>query len=224
MSERQDSEKMPLDERLGVPALVMLSFWLLGAITLGIYAVVAFWPGASPTQGVAVPMATNVSFVPWGAPTHTTTYGTSILILASAAGLAGGALHAAASLIRYAPTDEEATGVTRAYVPKYLLLPAMGAGLAFVLHFALRGGVLVLSGGAMPTAEATVAVSGLAGLFARTTIHKLRDAYKGVFKSRDAATPPERGSARRALDETPKRLDITEGPDPLAGVKKPPHG
>jgi IPT/TIG domain len=155
--------------------VVVLVVALFGLAAIEIYAVVAFWPPevsedpvpAANFFGASIALSRDTRFF-W---------------IVVAAGALGGTIHAIRSLGWYVGNRN----LRQSWVLRYLLLPAVGALLAFVLYLLLRAGLVSGPGSSdASSAFGFAAVSALVGLFSDQAVEKL----KQVFETLLTPVPP----------------------------------
>ncbi len=140
----------------------------------------------------------------------------ALLLLVVLTGMLGSLVHAATSFTDF-------VGNRRFYVSWtawYLLRPVVGASLAVLLYFAVRGGFL--SDGAQSSSinpYGIAAIAGLAGLFSKQATDKLREVFETLFHVSSTA-----GDAQRK-DDLANAVPVLASAEPahlVAGL--PPAG
>lgn len=104
-----------------------------------------------------------------------------LLLAVMLAGGIGSYIHGVNSFVTYVGNRS----FVASWMPWYLLRPFMGIGMAVIFYVVVRGGVLVMSGGAStvdPYAMMTVAA--LAGMFSKQASDKLAEVFDTLFRSR----------------------------------------
>lgn len=141
-----------------------------------------------------------------------TTLDERLILLVVVTGLLGSYIHSATSYADFRGN--------RRFEPSwliwYLLRPFIGASLALVVYFALRGGLLsaVLSG-TQPTDATQInpfgigAISGLTGMFSKQAADKLSDVFNTLFRSQGDAS---RKDSLKSPAPQITSLDRKEGP------------
>ncbi len=114
-----------------------------------------------------------------------------VLLMVVLLGALGGALHLIGSLVKYVGNRQ----LKRSWLPYYLSLPFVGAGLAPIIYMLLRVGILSPSG---PVGEGTktsdlnlvaiYAFAAMCGIFAKTAMEKLSEIFATVFRIADKGT------------------------------------
>lgn len=110
-----------------------------------------------------------------------------LLLAVMLAGGLGSYIHGVNSFVTYVGNRS----FLNSWMPWYVLRPFMGVAMAVIFYVVVRGGVLVMSGGATavdPYAMMTVAA--LAGMFSKQASDKLAEVFDTLFRSRADA---ERG-------------------------------
>ena len=105
-----------------------------------------------------------------------------LLLIVALAGALGSLVHALRSLYWYVGNRE----LVRSWVMKYMLLPFVGAAVALIFYFVIRGGFFsqeVTMKEADPFGFA--ALGGLVGMFSEAAVLKLKEIAETIFK-----TPP----------------------------------
>lgn len=131
-----------------------------------------------------------------------------LLLAVMLAGGIGSYLHGVNSFVTYVGNRS----FVQSWVPWYVLRPFMGVAMAVVFYVVVRGGVLVMSGGASavdPYAMMTVAA--LAGMFSKQASDKLAEVFDTLFRSR---ADQERGDK---LEKPELRLTALTPSDVRAG-------
>ena len=141
-----------------------------------------------------------------------TTLDERLILLVVVAGLLGSYIHSATSYADFRGNRE----FEPSWLIWYLLRPFIGASLALVVYFALRGGLLsaVLSG-TQPTDATQInpfgigAISGLTGMFSKQAADKLAEVFSTLFRSQGDAS---RKDSLTAPAPQITSLDQKEGP------------
>jgi hypothetical protein len=104
-----------------------------------------------------------------------------LLLAVMLAGALGSYIHGVNSFVTYVGNRS----FLNSWIPWYVLRPFMGVAMAVIFYVVVRGGVLVMSGGASavdPYAMMTVAA--LAGMFSKQASDKLAEVFDTLFRSR----------------------------------------
>ena len=111
----------------------------------------------------------------------------ALILLVILAGALGAYVHAATSFAKYVGTRRFA----RSWYWWYLVRLPIGSGLALILYFALRGGLV---GGDTTSEEVNpygvAALAALAGLFSRQAVDKLGEVFDTFFRTRAEDADP----------------------------------
>lgn len=125
-----------------------------------------------------------------------------LLLAVMLAGGIGSYIHGVNSFVTYVGNRS----FLNSWIPWYVLRPFMGVAMAVIFYAVVRGGVLVMSGGANAVDPyAMMAVAALAGMFSKQASDKLAEVFDTLFRSR--------ADAERA-DKLPRELKLaTLAPD-----------
>ena len=170
-------------------------------------------PGASPAPAVSeVAAACPVSLF-WGGLSFTITNEVRLILIALFVGALGSCIHAAGSFANFVGNRE----FVGTWTWWYFLKPLIGAPLALLFYFLIRGGLLTAfasSGDISPFGVA--AFAGLVGLFSDPATLKLKEVFETLFKPRDERTDKLEPADRQAGEES------NQGGDEAAvGARKP---
>ena len=139
-----------------------------------VYVLLKIWPGKLPIQ-----TESEVTFL-WGLPPTTLWIETRYLLIVATAGALGSYIHLATSFADYLGNRQ----FYRSWGWWYVLRPFIGAALALMVYFALRGGLIAGTSGAENLSPYGVAaVTGLAGMFSKQAADKLRELFENMFKT-----------------------------------------
>ena len=133
---------------------------------------------------------------------------TGLLLLAMIMGAIGGYIHAATSFATYLGNRN----FKASWGWWYGLRAFVGSGLALLLYFAVRAGLLGAGTGTRSIDPYGVAlVSGLAGLFSKQATDKLEEVFNTAFKTSEGAGDDQR------TDKADERLPVITGiaPNPI---------
>lgn len=152
--------------------LVMLNVALL-------WVLVQLWPQSVPMEPAAGPAPVRLL-----GPVELS-IGTEarLLLIVVVAGALGSYIHLATSFADFAGNRR----LVQSWLMWYMLRPFIGATLALVVYFALRGGLLVgadSTGALNPYGIA--AVAGLTGMFSKQASDKLREVFENLFRTERA--------------------------------------
>ncbi len=162
--------------------------WLMG---IGVVLLIAFglalmasvinlWPTIERGTGSTAASAGAPSTVRlfFGLVTVTLSASTALLVLVVIVGALGSLIHAATSFADYAGNRR----FYSSWIVWYLVRPVVGASLALLLYFAIRGGFF--SGSSQTSSinpYGMAALAGLAGLFSKQATDKLREVFETLF-------------------------------------------
>lgn len=122
-----------------------------------------------------------------------------VLTMVILLGALGGALKLVSSLVTYVGNRQ----LMRSWLPHYLAMPIIGAGLAPMVYMLLRIGLVGpsgVSGDGSGIANlnliAIYAFAALTGLFAKTATDKLAEVFKTLFRTKEPALKDELGAGK----------------------------
>jgi hypothetical protein len=186
-------------------------------IALGTIVVVAFgvallasvvnlWPAVEAGVGTgsssSAPPAAKAVRLLFGIVTLQLTPATALLVLVVIAGALGSMIHLATSFADFIGNRD----FKPSWTPWYLVRPVVGAALALLLYFAVRGGFFSASSqSADVNPYGIAALAGLAGLFSKQATDKLREVFETLFH-----VDPQGGGAPARKDP----LTNPEAPSP----------
>jgi hypothetical protein len=192
-----------------VSTAVMWATHLLGLLLLILgggllYILVALWPAvqqvpAQETGSAASSVAAEAAgtlhldaretVTLFGALKLRLTTDTALLVLVIAAGALGACIHVATSFATFVGNSRLRTS----WMWWYLLRPLIGASLALLFYYAVRGGVMssqAQSGDVNPYGVAALAA--LVGLFSKQAADKLREVFETLFRTAEGVGDDER--------------------------------
>jgi len=102
-----------------------------------------------------------------------------LILLVLVVGALGASVHAATSFAAYVGNRRLASS----WLWYYALRPPIGAALALIVYFVVRGGFLNPASGASVNDFGTVAVAGLVGMFSKQATNKLDELFSTLFKT-----------------------------------------
>jgi hypothetical protein len=187
------------------------TWFRVGAVLLGIFLLVSglalvialftLWPAVEAATK-PVPESSSLSFL--GSPSWTLTPDTTLLLMVVVVGALGSMVHAATSFTSYAGNRR----LKLSWTWWYILRMITGATLAVLVYFVLRGGLLT---GAAPTTAVNpygiAATAGLAGLFSKQAIDKLREVFDTLLRVSKGHGDDER--ADKIASPAPVLTDVT---------------
>jgi hypothetical protein len=170
-----------------------------------VYTLIKIWPAL---QADLPKGRTARRFVPisWFGKKYSLTQEKALLLVVVLAGALGATLHVATSFGDYVGNRR----LMRSWIWFYVLRPVVGAGLALLFYFAVRGGLFTTSSSSQDlNAYGMAALAGMVGLFSKQATNKLQQIFDAAF-----AVPEGQGDAARA--------DSITNPTPtLTGVQPP---
>lgn len=170
--EEEIRERRGLSELVSVPGLIAFELYLilLGALTG--YALWRIWPYAGADPSVHL-FGFQIDFE---GQTDS-----RLMMVAGLAGLLGAFIHTATSFATYLGNLQ----FRRSWIPWYLLRPLIGMALGILVHLVFMAGFI---SGNQPDAVSPYgvgAICGLAGLFSKQTVDKLREVFENAFPTKD---------------------------------------
>jgi len=164
--------------------VLVISVYILSLLVLSVYSLVAIWP-ANPATFANSTAPSSVRFL---TARYTLPSETWVLLIVIVAGVIGSLIHSAWNLGAFLGKRE----FKASWTLWYLAHPFVGAGLAVLIYFALRAGLLS-SGTTAGNLNlfGIAAISGLAGMFTREAMAKLKDMADNLFAKAKPKTPPQ---------------------------------
>ncbi len=173
-------------KNLSILKRIISGFFLITFTILPILLLARFWPNELPkageignysSQGFSVTLVTN-SFTG-----EVINLNSLLFILVASAGFLGSMIHISASFTVFVGAGK----FDQRWLLWYVVKPVSGAGLAVVVYFAFRAGLL--NGNAENSASinlyGTMSFAVFAGLFADIATQKLEEVAKVIFKPKD---------------------------------------
>ena len=154
----------------------VISIYTTAILSIGLYTFTSVWPTTSAdlasNETLAVtPRGTGVSFS-LGPETR-------LLLIMIIAGAIGACVFSLFAVAHHLGAKRDFKVQWTAW---YILRPFMGAGLALIFYFLLRGGVLAIGSNLQNLNLIVVAgLSGLVGMFSEQALHKLQDLADTTF-------------------------------------------
>ncbi len=195
---KKPEEKKPEQEKDGglwaTPAgrvgSILTAAWLVLLCVVLVLGLVGLWPQAKDDSGAC----SSACFLFW---TIIISDEVRLLLIVALAGALGSLVHALRSLYWYVGNRE----LVRSWVMKYMLLPFVGAAVAIIFYFVIRGGFFSQE---MTMKDADpfgfAALAGLVGMFCEAAVLKLKEIAETIFKkppeginakAQEAKKPPE---------------------------------
>jgi hypothetical protein len=176
---------------MGIGVVLLIAFGLSLMASL-----INLWPAIERGTGstAASTGASSTARLFFGLVTVRLSASTALLVLVVIAGALGSLVHAATSFADYAGNRR----FYSSWIVWYLVRPVVGASLALLLYFAIRGGFF--SGSSQTSSVdpyGMAALAGLAGLFSKQATDKLREVFETLFHVSSKA-----GDAQREDDLT----------------------
>ena len=152
---------------VGPMGIAMITAYLIVCSVLLMYSVVVFWPAPAPPSGAAA-TSSPATFLAW---TFSVPDESRLFLIVALAGALGSMVHSLRSLYWYIGNKE----LVLRWVTMYILLPFVGATLALVFYFVIRGGFFSPQTTVQQTSPfGFAALSGLVGLFSEQAVLKLK--------------------------------------------------
>ncbi len=170
--------------------VLMIAYLILAAVFL-LYGLVQFWPPPAPAEGTAAASsAVNFLFC-----TFSISDEVRLIIIVAMAGALGSLVHALRSIYWYIGNRE----LVFSWLAMYILLPFVGATLALVFYFVIRGGFFSPEATIEQTSPFGFAgLAALVGMFTEQAVLKLKEVAETLLapaqEGKDPAIPEEDGS------------------------------
>jgi len=164
-------------------AVLIIIFTLLPVIFI-----VAIWPDRLPAIGEKVGMIYQWDWFNVRLDDHLSTTGpyislnSVIFLLVALAGFLGSMIHIATSFTNFVGAEQ----FKKSWIPWYFVKPFTATGVALILYFVLRAGLLNLGDSNQVNLYGLVTLSALAGLFTDKATIKLEEVFTVIFKPKDA--------------------------------------
>ncbi|MFG2822183.1 hypothetical protein ACGFX4_22475 [Kitasatospora sp. NPDC048365] len=174
---------------ISVRATALLGFVLVAEAAFCLAVLISIWAPLTDLTSPQAPKA--VTWWPLGLGPVRLTANTALLVVVVATSGLGSFVHAATSFATYAGKHS----LVRSWVPWYLLRSGIGAALAVMVYFLLRGGLF--AGGTEGNATnpyGFAGVAGLCGLFSKQATDKLREVFDTILATHDEPDPKDRRS------------------------------
>lgn len=162
------------DERTTSSQRVIFGVYLVILNVLLVYLLLKFWPETTP------PASDTVGLLPGGRWPLNVPPSRRYLLIVALAGALGSYVHLATSFAVYAGNRQ----LKASWVWWYVLRPFIGTGLAIILYFVVRGGLLAGNGSEEDlNLYGIAAIAGMAGMFSKQATDKLEEVFKSLFKT-----------------------------------------
>lgn len=197
---------VPSDPTEAVPygTVTRLAIYMVLMGVALIYLLLKLWPGKIPPQDlttVIIGWGSGIRFNLW----IETRY---ILIVAVAGGI-GSYIHVATSFADFVGNRK----LRPSWEIWYMLRPVIGALLAVVVYFVIRGGLLSSSSGAdQMSPYGLAATSCLCGLFSKQASDKLQEIFEEAFRTK---TPVQRADP---ISPKASTIEVHSGSEPSSSV------
>jgi hypothetical protein len=134
-----------------------------------------------------------------------------LLLVALLSGLLGAQVHVTTSFADYLGNRT----FYSSWVPWYAVRPLIGLTLGLLFYLIVRAGIVTSNGADAVNPFGVAAISGMAGLFSKQTVDKLRDVFENAFPVRnggdqDRKDPLDTGNAKeRDTSDTDTKTTTT---------------
>jgi hypothetical protein len=180
-----------------VGKLVITSYLLVFSILL-LYGLVQFWPPSTSPSGGS-PSPSPITFFLW---MFSISDEVRLILIVAMAGALGGLVHSLRSLYWYVGNR----GLMWSWMLMYILRPFVGATLALVFYFVIRGGLFSPQSKIADTSPFGFAgLAGLIGLFSEQAVLKLKEVAETLLSK------PSPGA--NAKPQEPESEKIPSGDD-----------
>jgi len=207
----------PGSQPVGVPGIIVICLYLIGAVLFCLYGLVVLWPTPTPSRtqapgeqasAASAPPALTPATFPSGqgtqtesAPSLINAFGTTfsiedevrLLLIVSLSGALGSLVHALRSTYWYIGNRD----FIWSWVGKYLMPPFAGTALAVVFYMVVRGGFFSPQAGFKQTSPfGFAALAGMVGMFSEQAVLKLKQVAETVLAKPDPGSDarPQRTS------------------------------
>lgn len=179
---------------VGPVGIVMLIVYFIGLSTLVFYSLVQFLPERTSTETTAAGMST-MTYLYW---TMTIAGEIRLFITVALAGSLGSLVHALRSLYWYIGHRV----LVRSWVPKYILMPFVGATLSVVFYFVIRGGFFAAGTNVSQTNPyGFIAVGVLIGMFTEQAVLKLKEVAETMLAKPQPGADAKPEETSKSTDE-----------------------
>ena len=164
-------------------AILIIIFTLLPVVFI-----VAIWPDRLPAVGEHSGLIYQWHWFNVQLADHLPTTGpymslnSIIFLLVALAGFLGSMIHIATSFTNFIGAEQ----FKKSWIPWYFVKPFTATGVALILYFVLRAGLLNLGDSNQVNLYGLVTLSALAGLFTDKATIKLEEVFTVIFKPKDA--------------------------------------
>ncbi len=167
----------------------LLGTYLVSTAVVLVYLICTLWPESTAGQDGKILWETEEIIFGRGFHIHPEI---RMLLVVMIIGALGSYMHAATSFVTFVGNNS----LRDTWMWWYLLRPFIGMSVALIFYFSLRGGFLILSSGTdieSVNPFGMAAIAGLAGMFSKQGIDKLREMFDNMFQ-----TAPGKGDDERS--------------------------
>ncbi|MCP4263077.1 MAG: hypothetical protein GY774_37040 [Planctomycetes bacterium] len=159
-------------------------FYLIALNLLIIFVLIKIWPVEIPKTGDEVISLLPFSWLSFSVPPEIRYF-----LIVALAGALGSSIHSAWKYVN----DVDSRRIFQTWKWSYLLGPFVGMGLAIIVYFAVRGGLIMPTGNAEDlNPYGVAAIAALVGMFSKQVVHKLRGIFNVLFRAENASDQTER--------------------------------
>ena len=165
------SDQLPI----AVVARLTAYIFLFGFALL--YLLIKIWPGTVP------PADQSTISLAWGGRLRVHLWiETRYLLIVALSGAIGSFIHVATSFADFVGNRK----LKPSWEVWYFLRPLIGAALAIVVYFVIRGGLISSNGGPDPMSPyGLAATAGMCGLFSKQASDKLQEIFEEAFRTKE---------------------------------------
>jgi hypothetical protein len=169
--DRADPDQLPM----GVVVRLTAYIFLFGFALL--YLLIKIWPGTVP------PADQSTVTLGWDGKLQLKLWiETRYLLIVALSGAIGSFIHVATSFADFVGNRK----LRSSWEVWYFMRPLIGASLALVVYFVIRGGLISSSGGPDPMSPyGLAATAGMCGLFSQQASDKLQEIFEEAFRTKD---------------------------------------
>ena len=173
-----------------------LGILVMGAVVLAfglvlIYTIIKIWPALQADAKPGKPLKPFVK-ISWFDREYNLTQEKALLLVVVFSGALGAFLHVATSFSDYVGNRR----LMRSWLWFYILRPVVGAGLALLFYFAVRGGLFTTSAGSSDLNPYGMAALGaMVGLFSKQATNKLQQIFDTAFSVGEGEGDDARGDS-----------------------------
>ncbi|MFJ5234730.1 hypothetical protein ACIQBJ_33130 [Kitasatospora sp. NPDC088391] len=180
---------LPPQQQLPGWAVLVLGAVLLAEAFVCVALLISVWTPLTTLTAERAPTGDPAVWTVFGLGPWRLTSNTAMLLAVLAASGLGSFVHAATSFATYAGNRQ----LLPSWLPWYLLRTAIGAALALLVYFLLRGGLFANgTDGTATNPYGFAGIAGLCGLFSKQATDKLREVFDTILTTSDGAGDDER--------------------------------